>query len=155
MFRPWSSDWNNLSMTENTLPASPTSSRFGWPQPARVEEFKKLLGTPTGATTRIIFQGKTIDIPIIRVPIELPKYRMANGRTASLQAEYVAMNPKARADIFSGDPELWDAQEIQHGLLLKLGKQSDLQKYFEDTNNKQIDAIILDEQGFVVNATGH
>ena len=35
--------------------------------------------------------------------------------------------------------------------LLKLGKQSDLQKYFEDTANKQVDAIVLDENGFVVN----
>ena len=138
-------------MPENVLPASSTSSRFGWPQPARIEEFKKLLATPTGATTRIVFQGKTIDIPIIRVPIELPKYRLANGRTTSLQAEYLATKPKARGDLFSGDPELWDAQEIQHGLLLKLGKQSDLQKYFEDTANKQVDAIVLDENGFVVN----
>ncbi|HTU34513.1 MAG TPA: hypothetical protein VMF66_11990 [Candidatus Acidoferrum sp.] len=138
-------------MTENVLPATATSSRFGWPKPARVEEFKKLLDTSPSATTRIIFQGKTVDIPIIRVPAELPKYRMANGRTASLQAEYLATNPKARADMFSGDPELWDAQEVQHELLLKLGKQSDLQKYFEDTANKQVDAIILDENGFVVN----
>jgi hypothetical protein len=138
-------------MKENVLPASPTSSRFGWPQPARVEEFRKRLAASTGATTRIIFQGKTLDVPIIRVPIELPKYRMANGRTASLQAEYLATNSKVRLDVFSGDPELWDAQEIQHGLLLKLAKQSDLQKYFEDTANKQVDAIILDENGFVVN----
>ena len=138
-------------MTENVLPATATSSRFGWPKPARVEEFKKLLAASPAATTRITFQGKTVDIPIIRVPAELPKYRMANGRTASLQAEYLATNPKARLDLFSGDPELWDAQEVQHGLLLKLGKQSDLQKYFEDTANQQVDAIILDENGFVVN----
>lgn len=138
-------------MTENALPATATSSRFGWPKPARVEEFKKLLDASPSATTRITFQGKTVDIPIIRVPAELPKYRMANGRTASLQAEYLATNPKVRPDTFSGDPELWDAQEVQHGLLLKLGKQSDLQKYFEDTANKQVDAIILDENGFVVN----
>jgi hypothetical protein len=116
-----------------------------------VEEFKKLLAKPSGATTRVIFQGKTMDIPIIRVPVELPKYRMANGRTASLQAEYLATNPKSRPDLFFGDPELWEAQEVQHSLLLKLGKQSDLQKYFEDTTNKQVDPILLDENGFVVN----
>lgn len=138
-------------MHNSILPASAMSSRFGWPQPARIEEFTKLGAKPTGATTRIIFQSKPVDIPIIRVPIELPKYRMTNGRTTSLQAEYLATNPKARADLFSGDPELWDAQEAQHQLLLKLGKQSDLQKYFEDTANKQVDAIVLDENGFVVN----
>lgn len=138
-------------MTDIALPDSPTGSRFGWPKPLRTEEFKKLLGTSPGATTRIVFQGKNADIAIIRVPIELPKYRMANGRTASLQAECLAKNPKLRADIFSGDPELWDAQETQHGLLLQVAKQSDLQKYFEDVINKQVDSILLDENGFVIN----
>lgn len=133
------------------MPATPISSRFGWPKPARTEEFTKLLATPTGATTRIVFQSKNVDIPIIRVPIELPKYRMANGRTASLQSEYLAKNPAARQDLFSGDAELWAAQETQHSLLLQLAKQSDLQKYFEDTANVQVDAILLDESGFVVN----
>lgn len=127
------------------------TSRFGWPKPARVEEFKKLLGAPTSATFRIVFQGKTMDIPIIRVPIDLPKYRMANGRTASLQAEYLARNPTAKADLFSGDAELWDSQEVQHGLLLQVAKQSDLRKYFEDTAVKQVEPILLDENGFVVN----
>lgn len=138
-------------MIDTVLPDSPTGSRFGWPKPLRTEEFKRLLGTLPGATTRIVFQGKNADINIIRVPIELPKYRMANGRTASLQAECLAKNPKLRADLFSGDPELWDAQEAQHGLLLQVAKQSDLQKYFEDVTNKQVDPILLDENGFVVN----
>lgn len=129
----------------------PTASRFGWPKPARTEEFKKLLETASGATFRIVFQGKTIDIPIIRVPIELPKYRMANGRTASLQAEHLARNPTAQPDLFAGDAELWSSQEIQHELLLQLAKQSDLRKYFEDPANGQVEPILLDENGFVVN----
>jgi hypothetical protein len=135
-----------------TPPSStPIKSRFGWPKPARIEEFKKLLAKPGDATTRVVFQEKTQDIRIVRVPIELPKYRMANGRTASLQSEYLAKNPAAQTDLFSGDAELWDAQEAQHVLLLQLAKQADLQKYFEDTSNKQIDPILLDENGFVVN----
>ncbi len=137
-------------MPTNTTTTTPTS-RFGWPKPARTEEFKKLLAMPAGATTRIVFQGKTVDIPIVRVPIELPKYRMANGRTASLQSEHLAKNPTARTNLFSGDAELWDAQEAQHDLLLQLSKQADLQKYFEDAANAQIEPIILDENGFVVN----
>jgi hypothetical protein len=138
-------------MTEITALPTPLDSRFGWPKPARIEKFKKLLETPGNATHRIVFQGKMIDIPIIRVPIELPKYRMANGRTVSLQAEYLARNPTAKLDIFTGDAELWDSQEVQHGLLLQLAKQSDLRKYFEDVANKQIDPLLLDENGFVIN----
>lgn len=127
------------------------TSRFGWPRPARTEEFQKLLATPASATFRIVFQGKTMDIPIIRVPIDLPKYRMTNGRTSSLQAEYLAKNPIAQPDLFAGDAELWDSQEVQHSLLLQVAKQSDLRKYFEDTVNKQVEPILLDENGFVVN----
>ncbi|QTU04866.1 hypothetical protein HUT24_28040 [Pseudomonas protegens] len=138
-------------MTDRSSLSIPATSRFGWPKPARIEEFKKLLAAPTSATFRIVFQGKTIDIPIIRVPINLPKYRMANGRTASLQAEFLARNPTEKIDLFSGDAELWASQEVQHGLLLQVAKQSDLRKYFEDTAVKQVEPILLDENGFVVN----
>jgi len=138
-------------MSKNALPELPTSSRFGWPKPARIEEFKKLLSSAPTANTRIVFQGKTIDIPIIRVPVELPKYRMANGRTASLQSEHLAKNPSVPRDLFTADPELWEAQEAQHGLLLQLAKQSDLQKYFEEIANGQVDPLLLDENGYVVN----
>jgi len=138
-------------MSGNQNAPAAVGSRFGWPKPKRIEEFAKLLAMPSGATDRVVFQGKTIDIPIIRIPIDLPKYRLANGRTASLQSEYLAKNPKVRADIFSGDPELWDAQESQHNLLLQLAKQADLAGYFDDTANQQVNPILLDENGFVVN----
>lgn len=138
-------------MSKTLSAPSATGSRFGWPQPKRVEEFRKLLAYENKGTTRIVFQGQNTDIRIIRVPSELPKYRMTNGRTASLQAEYTAKNPKSRPDLFSGDPELWDAQEVQHGLLLQVANQSDLKKYFEDTTNKQVEPILLDQNGFVVN----
>lgn len=132
------------------LPESPTGSRFGWPKPARIAAFQKLVPT-SKETTRLVFQEKLQSFPIIRINIDLPKYRMANGRTVSLQAEYLAKTPKAREDLFSGDPELWEAQEAQHALLLQLAKQADLRSYFEDITHKQVDPILLDENGFVVN----
>lgn len=138
-------------MSETSIPTSPTGSRFGWSKPARLNEFKALLEAGGLATHREVVQGRPLDLPMIRVPIDLPKYRMDNGRTASLQVEHLALNPKLRPDIFSGDPELWDAQEAQHKLLLQLGKQQDLAKFFADTKNKQINPILLDENGFVVN----
>ncbi|NUN10782.1 MAG: hypothetical protein HUU54_16525, partial [Ignavibacteriaceae bacterium] len=117
------------------FPDSPTGSRFGWPKPARVEEFLKLI--PGSAEThRQVFQDRLQSFPIVLVSIDLPKYRLANGRTASLQSEHLAKNAQARRDLFSGDPEMWDAQEAQHGLLLQLAKQADLRKYFEDPVNK-------------------
>ena len=94
---------NNIS----PFPDTATGSRFGWPKPKRVEEFLKLIPS-SSETTRLIFQDKLQSFPIIRVSIDLPKYRMANGRTASLQSEYLAKNPKASSDLFSGDPLLHD-----------------------------------------------
>lgn len=134
----------------SAVPENPTGSRFGWPKPARVEELKKL-SADSKETFRLEFQDRLQAFPVVRVAIDLPKYRMANGRTASLQPEYMALHPEARADLFTGDPELWDAQEAQHNLLLKLAKQSDLKAFFEDVSNKQVDPILVDEHGFVVN----
>ena len=133
------------------LPNTPKGSRFGWPHPARLEEFKTRLEAKALATDRIVFQGLNQDLPIIRVPIDLPKYRLANGRTASLQVEHLALNGDLRRDLFTGDSELWDAQVVQHELLLKLGRLSDLDGYFEDPANKQVNPLLLDENGFVVN----
>ena len=83
-----------MTMTTALFPDSATGSRFGWPKPSRIEEFKKLAPSST-ETARLVFQDKLQAFPIIRVGIDLPKYRMANGRTASLQAEFLAKNPKA------------------------------------------------------------
>lgn len=138
-------------MASTALPTSPTGSRFGWTKPARLEEFAKRLEAKDLPTFRVVIQGQPRDIPIIRVPIGLPKYRMANGRTASLQVEYLAKNAELRRDLFDGDPEMWDAQEAQHRLLIQLGRQADLSKFFENTSNKQVQPILLDENGFVVN----
>lgn len=137
-------------MTEaQTIP--PDVSRFGWPRPKRIDEFRRLRESVNSATTRIVFQGQNADLPIYRVPIELPKYRLENGRTVSLQAELLAKDNSIRSDIFSADPELWEAQKLQHNLLLQLCKRTELQKYFEDDTNLQRDPILLDEYGFVVN----
>lgn len=138
-------------MPDMDLPDTPKGSRFGWPRPARLEEFEARLQVKGLATDRIVFQGLNQDLSIIRIPIDLPKYRLVNGRTASLQVEHLALNPDLRSDLFSGDPEMWDAQEVQHELLLKLGRLSDLDGYFEDAAHKQVNPLLLDEDGFVVN----
>lgn len=129
---------------------NPKGSRFGWAKPARTEEFGKLKSFAT-AHHRMIFKGEMKEFPVIRVSIDLPKYRMENGRTASAQEEYIAKNPSAQKDLFTVDPELWTAQEAQHKLLVDMAKLSDLQQTFEDPKNIQVEVILLDENGFVVN----
>jgi hypothetical protein len=142
-------------MPDIDLPDTPKGSRFGWPRPARLEEFKARLESKGLSTDRVVFQGLNQDLPIIRIPIDLPKYRLVNGRTASLQVEHLAINADLRPDLFTGDPEMWDAQEVQHELLLNLGRLSDLDGYFEDTTHKQVNPLLLDEEGFVVRVRTH
>lgn len=127
--------------------------KFGWSITERKEEIKKLLASRPEATTRIVFKGRNADLPILRVPINLPKYRLTNGRTVSLQSEYLAKNPSIDKDLFKKDYELWESQETQHKLLLQLAKTdgTDLKKEFENPDKKQTDPLILDENGFVVN----
>jgi hypothetical protein len=126
-------------------------SRFGRPQPTRIAEFDKLLARHDGRTYPVEFQGAQKYLQVITIPIDLPKYRMANGRTISQQEEFLARNATTRHDLFLGDPELLDAQETQHGILVDMGNLSDLRKAFEDPRKGQQEPLILDENGFVVN----
>ncbi|WP_287914878.1 hypothetical protein [Comamonas sp.] len=137
-------------MSGNNIPANP-KTRFGWPLVHRREEFRKKSEAGTTATHRVVLQGQTRDLPITRIHQNVPRYRLENGRTASAQVEYLAKNPSAREDLFIGDPEMLDAQETQHTLLLSLANKSHLRRFFEYPPNKQVDPILLDHDGFVVN----
>lgn len=134
------------------IPPPPRQSPHGWPLPDRREEFAKLIESPTGETWRVAdFKGTAISLPILRVPLNLPKYRISNGRTASAQQEWVA-NRHIQEDFFDGgDPEIEDVQIAQHEILKAMIREEGLLAKFEDTSNKQVDPILLDENGFVVN----
>ena len=138
-------------MPDYQLPDNPTASRFGYPLVLRQEEFVRLTKATNLPTYRVIFKGEANDFPIVRVPINLPKYRLSNGRTASAQEEYLATHASRAKNFFESDPELLEVQETQHQLLLPLAKQADLFDTFKDASVKQVDPIVLDERGFVVN----
>ncbi len=128
-----------------------TASRFGYSFERRIKELNDSKPATPTATHAMEVKGEKVELPKFRVPIELPKYRLANGRTAALQEELLAADSDKPADFFESDPELDVVQEVQHQLLLSLVKEADLRDYFKDTANKQIEPIILDEKGFVVN----
>jgi len=134
------------------IPPPPKQSLYGWPLPDRREEFAKLLRAPAKETSRVEhFKGETVSLPIIRIPLNLPKYRIANGRTASAQQEWVTSR-NIQADFFDGgDPELEDVQIAQHQILKAMIKEEGLLAKFQDASNKQVEPILLDEGGFVVN----
>lgn len=125
--------------------------RFGYPLERRAKELAASKSNPPLGHDRIMVKGQLHNLEIVRVPIGLPKYRLSNGRTASLQEEWLANNPEQPEDFFEKDPEMLVAQEEQHRLLLSLIKEEGLYDLFKDPTNIQVNPITLDEHGFVIN----
>lgn len=128
-----------------------TASWYGYPFERRLKELADSKPVVPAATWPMEVKGEKLELTRFRVPIEVPKYRLANGRTASLQEQWLAANSDRPVDYFESDPELDVVQEVQHDLLLSLVKEAGLLDYFKDKGNKQVEPIILDESGFVVN----
>ena len=63
-------------MPHTDIPTNPTKSPFGYPRPERLEAFRTAKESASGATNRVTLQGQVRDFPIIKVRINVPKYRM-------------------------------------------------------------------------------
>lgn len=124
-----------------------------WSRPLRQEKFRNLLKKSDKNPTHRVpdWKGGPKDLKIIEVPIDLPKYRISNGRTISAQQEYVEKHSLSRNFFSEEDPELVSVQEAQHEILKDMIKEEGLEKMFRDTKQRQTEAILLDENGFVVN----
>lgn len=99
----------------------------------------------------IEFMGKMVDLPEIDIRIEMPVYRLANGRTRTMQLEYLALNPDAPRDLFQRDHDALDAQRAQHDLLFKLANEENLFDAFKNDDLQQTESIICTNEGVVVN----
>lgn len=131
---------------------APGQSPYGWPRPNRLEHFRKLKEEPVQKTEQFgTFKGAPGSEPVRRVPINLPKYRISNGRTVSAQLQYVKKHSLAEDYFDNGDPEDEQVQMHQHKILLGMVRDADLQKEFEDGRKQQVNALMLDENGFVIN----
>jgi hypothetical protein len=128
-------------------------SKFGWPLVDRREELLKLLTAEAAGSERIPdFQGQALTtLKVIRVPINLPKYRIANGRTASAQQEHVATHGLPIDYFENADADLEELQIAQHNLLLGMIREEGLEKKFIDGKNRQVNPLLADADGFVVN----
>jgi hypothetical protein len=125
---------------------------LGWTLPKRKKFLADLAGAQQSRYSPLIkFQGKVAPYPVYSVEISLPKYRLANGRTQAAQEEYLAKYPKLGPNFFTRDPELDEAQKVQHALLWQMVKKSKLLKYFQDLDNSQEQPLILSDIGFVIN----
>ncbi len=123
--------------------------QLGYPYPKRTAHLKNLYGVPAKRTYDVRFQGKLQTFSIHNVPIELPKYRLNNGRTLAAQAQYLAKHPDLPHDFFKKDLELEAAQNAQHEILGKMLHEKNLLDFFR--KNEQEQPLILSHDGFVVN----
>lgn len=123
---------------------------LGWPLPKRKQYLKELADQKSDKTHPVPFQGRMQYMRVHTVPLGLPLYRLENGRTTGLQAEYVATHPGTPEDFFRADNELETAQKAQHEILARLARgPKNLFKEFEE--NPQSEPIILSSAGYVVN----
>ena len=139
--------------SRKTSEATPNDTDFGWSWPSRkkeLEELEKAAGTRVRVHKVPEFQDG-IELPILTVPISLPKYRISNGRTVSAQQEYIASNDGMAQDFFDQDRELESVQMAQHAILLNMIEDAGLEREFKGKKAKQGEPLILDEHGFVVN----
>lgn len=129
--------------------------KFGYDQIEREIKIRKLIDESRNANSlkshTIKFMNQICDLPVITVPIELPMYRLKNGRTLTLQDEYLATHADIPDDFFTRDLNSPEAQEIQHSLLMKLNDCKEIMTVFKDPHNKQTEPIICTNEGFVVN----
>lgn len=100
------------------------------------------------------FRDKTYDLPVIRVPIDLPVYRMENFRTYTDQHQHLAKE-KLPADYFSAGQELESVQQVQHEILARLARKGvadsvvPVIKMLEQ--QKQTDPLLATTAGVIVN----
>ncbi len=126
---------------------------YGWPLPKRISYLDELrkIDDPNKPKHPLVFQNERQYFTIHKVPVGLPKYRLANGRTQASQESFLSKNSNYPSDLFEKDEENIEAQEIQHKLLKELlgTGEKDIVKFFR--KNKQVEPLILTHTGFVVN----
>ena len=88
-------------------------------------------------------------LPQIKVRIQLPIYRINNGRTRTLQKEYIAEKGLPE-DFFSKDEGCEEVQQAQHEILEKIIDEEDLLKEFKGGKH-QTEPLIITHTGVVVN----
>lgn len=115
---------------------------------------EKALKNPIKSEAFYDFRSTKYDLPVIRVGIDLPVYRMENFRTYTDQHEYVAKEKKP-ANFFSAGQEIESVQQVQHEMLVRLAKKgvADSVVPVIDVLEKegQRESILIAASGVVVN----
>ncbi|MEQ8379867.1 hypothetical protein [Parvibaculum sp.] len=100
------------------------------------------------------YQNTKHELPVVRLDISLPVYRMENFRTRTAQMKYVHDNGKA-ADFFRASQENESAQQAQHDILLMFARQGraiSVSPIIEELESEtQREPLLVSASGVVVN----
>jgi hypothetical protein len=118
-----------------------------WTMPQRKDYLKNLDPHDAFSHQTVRFQGSVRDLPVYMVPVVLPCYRLANGRTRAVQAEYRIQHGLPK-DFFS-DPDSTAALDAQDELLGRMLEEKNLIGVLR--TEEQTDALVLDNRGYVIN----
>jgi hypothetical protein len=123
------------------------------PKHERETQIQLACKTPIEVSAFHEYQNATQPLPVVRLPVELPIYRMANGRTRTEQLKYIRQH-KLTPDFFRAGQENQDAQQAQHDLLDRFSKEGTASIIPIATvlaEGRQTDEILLTSAGVVVN----
>lgn len=100
------------------------------------------------------FRSQKMMLPVIRIDLDLPIYRMENFRTFIDQKEYIARENKPKNFFLSGQ-ENESAQQIQHEVLARLARQGRADSVVPVIDvlrrERQREPILITHRGIVVN----
>ena len=100
------------------------------------------------------YQNQRTELPVVRLDIGLPIYRMANFRTRTAQIKHVHQRELA-SDFFSAGQENESAQRAQHDILVAYaakGRSSSITPIMDQLHSEeQREPLLITSDGVVVN----
>jgi hypothetical protein len=116
---------------------------------ARVLELDRLEAHAKENLTRthaVVFASENHNLPVFKVDLRFPRFRMENGRTKRKQLEFKFNNPERASEL--DDPGSDSAQAIQQAILQEMAAEADL---IELLKQGQHEPLLLRHDGYVVN----
>lgn len=103
-------------------------------------------------THPVKFRNKVENLKVVRLPVNLPVYRMRNGRTEDEQNQWLLDNPKQPKTYFSNGEEDVAPQREQHRILLEMSKDPNRPIYpVLEKERAQEEPLLVTVTGVVVN----
>lgn len=124
---------------------------LGYPYPKRKEMINSFHDKNFKYRKPLKFMGKVDLRNVYEVPIDMIKYRLANGRTQAAQEEYLANRQELPLNYFELDLESEEKHKIQHEILKKMLDDKDVNLIDFFKKEKQEEPLIIDDDGFVIN----